>query len=295
MAGTNQPFQPHECAPCVPACPSPFDRVVVSYLIKGGTTVQWALLPQFADPGPYTYQLQVGTTANHDADDWEDVGAPVVDQFFAVDGEQRVFGNVNWTYYRVLLTTAAGDYRSEPTSLSGTLTWRDWRLAREIVRKERLDLRLSAQNGYLLKRRVSGEPCPACLDAQTEEVSLPGCTVCFGTGYKCGYYYPMGCVWAKMSPRSRRLELDGGAGRGTVNDIVVKADRMLLCELMNEDDVWVNRVTDDRYYVHRIQHVSEWRGVPLIGSVELRPVPFTSVIYDIEIPAQLEALADLGL
>lgn len=287
------PFNPHECKPCPPDCGNPFDRVVVSYLIRFGTTILWSLVPEFTDPGPHSYQLQVGTTANHDADDWQDVGLPVVDQFFAVDGEQRVFGNTNWAYYRLVLTTPLGTYYSEPTNLLGTLAWRDWRIAREIVRKERLDLRLSAQRGYLLKRRISGEKCPACLDQQTEEVTLPGCTVCYGTGYKCGYYYPMGCVWAKLSPRTRRIELDGGAARGTVNDVVVTAERMLLHELMNEDDVWVNRVTDDRYYIHRIQHVAEWRGVPLVGSVEMRPVPYTSVLYDIQVPDQLAALDDL--
>lgn len=286
------PFQPHPCKPCPPSCADVFDRVVVSYLVRAGSQIMWALLPEFRDAGPYSFQLQVGTTFNNDADDWADVGAPVVDQYFAIDGEQRVYGTVNWAFYRVVLTTSVGVYRSQPVNMLGTLAWRDWRIAGEIIRKERLDQRLSAQEGYLLKRRISGEKCPDCLDFQTGEVRDPDCATCYGTGYRCGYYYPMACVWAKLSPKTRRLELDSGQLRGTVNDVVIKA-RMLMCELLEEDDVWVNKVTDDRYFLHRVQHVSEWRGMPLIGEVEIRPIPFTHILYTLAIPEQLVAIADM--
>ena len=62
---------------CPSQCESVFDVVHVSYLIRGGTRVCWQLLPTFADPLPYTFQLQVGQSANPDADDWEDVGVSI--------------------------------------------------------------------------------------------------------------------------------------------------------------------------------------------------------------------------
>jgi hypothetical protein len=258
----------------------------VSYLIRSGTRVYWELVPSFNDPGPLTFQLQVGTTANNDADDWEDVGLPADDQYFAVDGEQRVFGKTNWAYYRVALETSRGSYLSDPVNLWGTLSRHDWRLAREITRKELVAHRGASQQGYLLKRRVTGQRCRTCLDFMTGESRNPACASCYGTGFECGYYYPMGCAWANMTPRTRRTELDGGQGRGTIADIVIQA-RMTLADLLGEDDIWVNKVTDDRYYIHRIQHVAEWRGVPLVGQVEMRPVAFSSAIYGIEIPQQL--------
>ncbi len=281
----------HDCDNSCPItqCASPFDRVVVSYLIKGGSAVFWELVPSFNDPRPLEFQLQVGTTANNDADDWADVGLPATDLFFAIDGEKRVYGKDNWTHYRVKLTTTKGTYYSDPTNLWGTMSRHDWRMAREICRKEKVAHRGASQLGYLLKRRVTGQRCRRCLDHMTKEVKNPACPSCYGTGFECGYFYPSGCVWANMTPRTRRTELDGGQGRGTVNDIVVQA-RMLLTELMMENDVWVNKVTDDRYYVHKVQHVAEWRGVPLVGQVELRPIPYSSIIYDIEVPDQLAAL-----
>lgn len=277
------------CQPCPSQCESVFDRVVVSYLVKGGARIMWELLDTFPDPMPFTFQLQVGRTNNPDADDWEDVGLPVDNQFFAVDPEKRVWGKTNWTHYRVKLITINGTYFSVPTFGLGTLNKRDWKLAREIVRKERLIHRLGSEEGYLLKRRVTGIPCRTCLDFQTREVRDPNCASCFATGFECGYFFPMACIFANTSPHSHRTHLDEGKARGTVNDIVVQA-RMLLTDLLFEDDLFINKVTDDRYYIHKVDHIAEMRGVPLIGNVELRPIPFSSIIYEIVIPQQLAAL-----
>lgn len=280
----------NSCKECLfSLCTSVFDRVVISNLIRGGTRIMWELLDTFTDPTPLLFQLQVGTTDNPLADDWANVGLPVENAYYAIDGEQRVWGKTNWSHYRVKLTTLVGVYYSDPVAGMGTLDFRDWRRAREIIRKERLDGRLASQDGYLLKRRVTGKRCTVCLDPQTQDVRNPDCLSCFGTSFECGYYYPMACVWAKMSPKSRRVERDAGQSRGTVGDIVIKA-RMLAIDLLMEDDVWVNKKTDDRYYVHRIDNISEWRGVALIADVELRPVPFSSVVYAIDVPQQLAAL-----
>jgi hypothetical protein len=263
----------------------------VSHLIRGGTRVAWDLLPSFADPNPLTFQLQVGVTASNDSDDWADVGLPVDDVYVAFDEEQRVWGNMNWTHYRVQLTSASGVHYSEPTGGLGGLSRRDWIYARELIRKETKWHRLnrSSQEGILLKRRWTGTQCPTCLDPMTEEVKNPDCATCYGTGFLCGYYYPVDCVWAAMDPRTYRSELDGGQGRGNVNDIILKA-RMLNTVMLGEEDVWVNLVTDDRYYVHRVNNRAEVRGMAICADVELRVVPYSSVIYDIEIPQQLAAL-----
>lgn len=284
-----RPVLLHDCVPdCrqLP-CPDPFDRVVVSFIIRGGTRVMWSLRPTFTDPGPLTFRLEVGSTANPNADDWQPVGPPLVDQFYAIDFTQRVFGKSPDTHYRVRLTTSRGEYVSAPVGLSGTLSQRDWRLAREIVRKELVAHKGSGQLGVLLKRRVTGTPCPDCLDELTREVRDPNCPTCYGTGFRCGYYYPLGCVWASLSPLRRRPQLDGGQGRGTVDDQAVSA-RMTLVELVTENDIWVALATDQRYYLHGIQHVAEWRGVPLVGVAELRPIPYSSVVYRIPVPQQDE-------
>ncbi len=270
---------------CPPACQSVFDMVHVSYLIRGGTRVCWSMLPTFSDPLPYTFQLQVGQTGDQNANDWKDVGLPMENSYYAVDGTQRVYGKTQYTHYRVKLTTPGGVYWSDPVAKAGILGARDWRLAREIVRKERLRYRYTSQDGYLLKRMTTGVKCSKCLDLQTDEVTNPSCQECYGTGFQCGYFYPMSCVWADLAPKSHRQHIDDQGMRGVVNDIRISG-RMLMAPLLQELDVWVSRKTDDRYYIQGIQSAAEMRGVPLIANVELRPAPYTDVIYTVPIPQQ---------
>lgn len=271
--------------------PSVFDRVLVNRLVRGGSRVMWEMRDDFFDPQPFEFQLQAGYTGNNDSDDWVDVGFSVIDTFVAFDDEQRVFNKYpNRTWYRVLVTTPIATYASEPTAGMGTLSVRDWRIARETIRQQQKRLQFDAgQRGVLLKRRITGEDCPTCLDYQTREVRDPDCPDCWGTGKRCGYFFPMDCIWADMDPKTYHTELDGGKGRGTTSDIRVKA-RMVNTWLLGEEDVWVNLVTDDRFYVHRVQNVAEKRGIPLMADVELRPAPYTDIIYTIEIPQKLAEL-----
>lgn len=281
---------PDTCQPCAATCESVFDRVVVSHVIAGYSRIMWTLLDTFTDPAPLRFQLQAGTTSSPDADDWEDVGLEVVDQYVAYDAEQRVWGKTNWTHYRVRLTTDKGVYYSLPVGGLGVLDRRSWRLAREIVRQRIVAFRHGpgGQEGYLLKRRWTGEPCDVCTDPATRESRNPDCPTCYGTGFRCGYYYPAGCVWAELDPRAYHQKLDGQQ-RGLTKDVVVKA-LMVMTDLISEEDVWVAKKTDDRYYVHAVQHTSEMRGIPLLANVELRPVQYSSPIYAIRIPDQLAAL-----
>lgn len=279
------------CKQCPDQCEPVFDRVVVSYLVAGHSKVMWELLPTFTDPQPYAFQLQWGRTTDPDADDWADVGGPVTNVYFAYDPEQRVFGKENWAYYRVKVTTPLGSYVSLPADARGTLSKRDWLKARNLARRVRTQSRLGeAQEGYLLRRRVAGTPCQTCLDFITREPRQgTDCPECYGTGFSCGYFYPQGCTWAKILPKAYRASVDGQM-RGTVNDVVVQAQNMIVDGFLNEDDVYVAKITDERYYVHKVQHTAEIRGAGVLANVELRPIPYSSRIYQIEIPDQLLAL-----
>ena len=144
------------------------------------------------------------------------------------------------------------------------------------------------QLGYLLKRRISGQPCPICLDHMTDEITRPNdCPACFGTGFFCGYFYPIACVWADLSPRDVHYNQD--PHRGTIADTIVKA-HMANVWMLCEDDIWVNKVTDDRWYVHKITNTSEFKGVPVSADVELRLIPASDRVYEIAIPEQLETM-----
>lgn len=278
------------CQPACPTrdCPSVFELVAVRRITVGGSLITWELMDSFKDPAPLQFQLQVGRTSSNDSDDWEDVGLPVTNQYYAIDGEQRNFGKTNDTFYRIELSTNQGVYYSDPVGIGGILSPREWRIVREIIRKEKLRGRyFAACKGYLLKRRRTGDPCPTCLDYQLDTVRNESCPDCYGTGLACGYYYPIDCVYAEMSPRIYRTALD--PQRGTVNDIIIKA-RMLNTVLLNTEDLWVNAKTDDRFFVQTVRNIAEVRDVPVVAEVELRLARYTHVVYDIQVPQQLEEL-----
>lgn len=273
---------------CARGCEAVFDRIWVFSHIAGGTRVEWRLQPSFHDPGQYQFQLQVGTTANQLASDWRNVGLPAIDTFYLVDPLQRVWGKSQWTHYRVVLTTVAGTYISAPQPAWGALDHADWRQAREVIRQEMVRFRVKAgQQGYLLKRRLYGEIDEDCIDFQTGEVVQPQCPTCYGTGFVGGYFAPIPCVYAQLDPRSSHDQLDEGQGRGTVNDDLRVRARMLAIPQVEENDFWVDRDSDLRWYVHSVENLVEIRGVPLVHQVELRLAPFSEVIYKYPISDQV--------
>jgi len=274
---------PDSLVPCPEECDRlVFDRVTVESKIEGGTRVSWELSSHFHDPQPHTFQLQVGRTANQNADDWESVGGTVEDEFFAIDDTKRVYGGTQWTHYRVILQTALGTYYSRAERAGSNLDKRDFRIVRTMINGFRIGMRYGASLGYLLKRRVAGEECD-CVDYQTHEVRNPEHLRCYGTGIVDGYFSPMDCVYAKFEPVSRHEEVDGGQGRGTINDVVVQAI-MLSLPFMNENDVWVDKNSGDRWIVHRISNQTEYKGVPLISAVELRLAKYSDIIYQFPVP-----------
>lgn len=274
-----------DCEPCEKACPA-FARVFVSRSVPLGARVAWSLREDFGDPGPYEFTLEAGGTPSNDSDDWEAVGIPVVDQFYAVDHVERDWDVVTRTHYRVRLETSRGEYLSEPTGAAGVLGHRGWRIYREAVRQRRLEYKKNGGvAGLVLKRRVTGEPCPTCLDPQTDDPTDPACPDCWGTGRRCGYYYPFGCAYVKLAPRL--LSQREGTADGFRALTVVQAD-MLLTDRVESYDLWVDSRTDDRYEVGKVQVVAEVEGVPVAARVGLSLLPRSSPRYLVPVPQLAE-------
>lgn len=259
-------------------CLQVFRKVDVDHLVRGTTRVSWELGRNFRDPAPHTFQLQVGRTGLTTADDWADVGVAANDVFFADDGAQRIFGKTFWTHYRVVLTTPVATYHSQPAAVLGRMTPRDARLAREILRKERLRNRLTAENGYILKRRLYGAPCD-CVDELTQEARDSDCENCFGTGIISGFFAALPDQYVDTSLEQRHEQTDVAA-RGTTNQMAVTG-RYSGGVQLNENDAWVHRSSDRRFYVHSVSSLTEVSGVPIIVQLELREAPATDPIYDV--------------
>lgn len=263
-----------------------FDRVDVDFLVAHGARVSWQLFRQFAGVTPYSFQLQVGETGTPDADDWADVGPAVENAAFAVDDERRASGKTNRVHYRVQLTAADGIHYSKAVPAYGLLNKRDWLLAREILRKERLrHMVYTSWEGWLLKRRLVGELTPtddptiAVTDPLTGEIVRSQQTETFGTEYAGGYYTPYP-VWFDLDPDSRYPARD--PARGNTDDVAVMG-RMEAYPQLLHNDVFVHKGSDRRYYIHRVSTAAHHRGVPLIARAELRLAPASDPVYDVEI------------
>lgn len=283
------------CEPleCPTICPEVFDRLVVRPTITHGTTVEWLLRADFIDPAPHVYQLQVGHTGVNQADDWEDVGLPAENVAILSDDQQRVFGKTQWTHYRVQLTTPMRVYYSTPVSALSQLEYRWWRVALARERQWLIQLRntIRGNDGFLLKRKLAGER-PAddefILDYLTEEVIQTSLMRNLSTEYIGGYYAPIPCIWADLDRFARREELDGdksgsGGSRGTINEIKTKA-RFLGHPLLDEEDVWVSKSSDLRWYIGELQNIEEMSFYPILVQADIRLAPFTDPIYQIPMP-----------
>lgn len=267
----------------IPSVPV-FDRVHVDFMNLGETRVTWSLSPRFRGTPPYTFQLQVGQTGNPLADDWQDVGSPIVDTFMATDSSRRWFGKVQTPHYRVVLRTATNDvYVSPPASVLGDLSWREWRLAQEIIRKEKLRHRwFSSAPGFLLKQRRSGARCPRCIDRLTNEPKDSRCPLCYGTGWLGGYFKPLPLTYADLNLSQVREQRQLQAG-GMAAPVVISA-RFIGSPQLYTQDVWVDPKSDARYVIHTVKPNAHINGVPLIVTAELRLLPPGDVVYSIPVP-----------
>lgn len=271
-----------------------FSRLTADFLVRGSSRVSWSLYREFHDPAPYSFQLQVGSTGSPEADDWTNVGSPVVNSYFALDPARRGYGKRTRVWYRVTLTTPLGSYLSRPVSTTGEHQKHDWLIAREILRANRLLMdRATAVSGWLLKRRWDG-PAPnptdlarAVTDPLSGAVVNTRSTVNQGTAFYKGYFDPQPFL-VELDPAGDRVALD--LQRGTTDEPAqAVGGRTVLVPHLGSEDVFVMDGSDRRYFIQQVGHAAEWRGVPLLGKVELRPAPANDPIYAIPMPDLVSA------
>lgn len=269
----------------VPCVKPVFDRVFVDYLTLGCTQVSWDINSHFREQEPWVFQLQEAesdiATAN-----WSNIGSPVTNSFLAIDPSQQYCGKEETAFYRVAVTTALGNtYYSNPEPAEGILDFKNWHFAQEIIRKENLRLRRLGvgQEGFLLKAKRSGTPCPDCLDPRTGEVTDSNCTTCFGQRWVGGFYDPISAYYGDFPPSDRYLHRELEQGQGMVNTMITQGIFTGL-PFLAMGDVFVNSTSDIRYQVHSIKVLTHIKGVPVIQMVELRRIPTSWIVYQIPVP-----------
>lgn len=269
----------------------PFGRLFVDHLFHGVTRVWWRLVADFNDPPPYSFQLQAGYTGNNNALDWAVIGDPVVNAFFLDDVTRREeSGKRILTHYRIVLTTSRGVYISAAQGIHGNLAEKDWRTAREILRKERLRMSLVSQEGFLIKRMRHGCLNPSNLDALTREIVDSSDASSWGTAYKIGYHpaVPFSVDFDTGDIREKR----GGADISQ-NDSQMRTvnGRIIGFPDVAKEDIWVHGTTDQRWSIDDIVVVAAFRGVPLVHAVKFNLIPYSDISYKIPVSSLSDDLS----
>jgi len=257
-----------------------FDRVYVDYALTGITRVSWELRWDFLKRPPFSFQLQVNRNWD-EPNDWEDVGLPVTNTYYALDDQQREYGKGQRIGYRVKLTLDdATEYISPVAQAYGSLSKREWLLARAIIRRTLLTPRQRYEfGGWLLKRKIHDEFCTECVDPITDGILNSDCEACKGTGRIDGYWAAREQVLYDMGPEGEDTKR---SQRGTVNDQITVGHMIGVPPIMR-NDVWVEEQGDRRYVVNAVKATAEMGRVPLIARVELRLVEYGDVLYDISL------------
>lgn len=259
---------------------NPFERAFAKYSVNGVTRVEWVISRLFTDPGPHVFTLQ-GTYSSTNNDEFEDIGLPVQNTYFLEDDQKRVFAQTQDFYYRVKLVTSLRTYYSEIVSAVKNLQFRDWRLARDIIRKETLrHSKYTSLKGYLLKRKRYGERCTNCTDYLTDEVTDSNCAVCKGTGLIYGYFAAVPANM-ELSLNSQREEMDNVQAVGTKKDVIFSNCRMIGDPVPDSYDIFVDSGSDRRFIIHEITAAAEMRGYHVVTNVNARQANFSDAAYTI--------------
>ena len=255
-----------------------FTKVEVYNRYRGGALISWELHPLFPVTAPITFTVEVSRSG---VGDWQTVGT-VVNGYSLTDTSRWLYGKLPRLHYRVSFTQDAVTNVSDSTQVDGILAGKDLRMAREMIRKERLRLRLWGICGLLYKRRRWGVRCPECIDWDTGQVKNNHCDVCYGTGFTGGYFDPVEYFVSENTGSTHRQVTD--PGRGQVVDKILSA-RGIKCPWLDTGDFWVDSDSDMRYVIQTISEVAI-RGVTIVfPQIEMRLAPSTDIIYSIERPS----------
>lgn len=268
-----------------------FDRVEVDYSVEGYARVSWRIRCPLTDPYPYLFQLQFTRQGIPNADDWENVGPPVIpEQPFLIDPVKRLHGMGQNIFYRIKLITGNGNiYYSKPVHAFGNIKLEKLFVYRELLRKEMLAIRrFGGIEGVLLKVKRYGPMCPTCVDPTLREVADSHCPTCYGTGIQGGYCPPVFGVNADTSFESTIEHVEHENLTGMQDEAAVIPARFAAIYPIQTRDVWINVAADKRYYVAQVKTLASYQGLPVSYAAELRLANRKDVIYKFPIYSPLQ-------
>ena len=266
-----------------------FERVLVTAAPAGFTTIQWYLNKCFPIPvGTPEFYVEY---ANDSGGEWERLNPdmPEVNTCVYIDTEKGRCG-YDSGYYRVVMSVGGEEFNSKPEPVYGLWNRYDWRIAREVVRKEYLRLKKYVGSfGYLLPRREHGPKCTECIDFDTGESVSSNCSICYGTGFIGGYYDGIP-YYVDLSGTASAKDVQIPFGSVDNRKRVV---RSVAYPMISTYDMWVDADSNTRYIVRQIEHAVARKGRPLIYVCEFRELPGNAPEY--QVPIEQDLTEEIGI
>jgi hypothetical protein len=242
------------------------------------------MVRNFKGTPPYSFYIDV---APNGSEDWTTLNkTAVVDDCSYYDPNKYNYAmNIDYSYRIRMVDGNNTVFYSNPFQPLGNWNKRDYLLAKEIMRKEYLELtKFTGVRGTIVKRRQWGPECPRCLDFDTKEVTDNKCNICFGTGFIGGYFKGIES-WVKLSNLRRNKDITDTA----VMDPFTRMGRSVAYPYLDNRDFWVNTDTNERWFISNPTSAADMRGIPIIYNAEYRKAPTSDIIYDVP----LDSTADL--
>lgn len=259
----------------------PFEQLIIYNQASGQAYVTWRIHRSMRDKGPYYYKLQVARTPNANDPEWEDVTGFQQDVAYLNDPGTPVYGHYLDKYYRVILKTGENMYKSPAYGIFGQLRPREWEIAKDIRRRERLRYGYTAVPVTVYKLKRYGEPCPHCVSSQSEGSSNSKCPYCYGTGFLGGYHTGFGMQMMDISPSQlREIHYSDDVATFNTSQDAYQARAAGIPEL-SEGDIIVDESTDQRFKVSASPVIAQIRRVPLVRQVDMTLLPFSDIAYSI--------------
>ena len=257
-----------------------FERVTVNLDFQNHKIIRWWVGTGFINKADYSFSID---RSSDPGGGWTTI-ASGLDACYYVDTSSTGTNPDRDQYYRVCYATHDSESdRLDPIYSTPVLEGdvytneRDWKVIREIIRKEHLMLeRYFGVPGSLLKLRKTGTPC-SCVDKYLDSRVIRNCPLCLGTGVLGGYYPPIE-MWVNM------LEAPSGNAvitpeAGTIDPGIIQNGYTVCFPLLETADVWVNKLNNDRFTLKTVKPKATYKGVVL--TVEMEMVKITKKMTDI--------------
>ncbi len=175
-------------------------------------------------------------------------------------------------YYRVT-ATAEDVVASTVEPIGDYLPRRQMLLRRKIQRDIRVGFKFNSIPLIILKRRHWGLRCDDCFDALTKKVTNSRCEVCYGTGFKFGYFNPV-----RIDGRISVENIQAQITEQDKAEVDHKALTVLDYPILEADDIVAELRQNKRYIVLSVTR-TELRTVPVHQRVILAELSKDSIEY----------------